>query len=286
MKKHAIACLTVLAGLWLLPWHGAAAFPPAPFHTVYGDVRDAYGNLVAAEGAVVILYQGSREIQRRSISAATGGNYNYQMRMRIDMFRAATSGYNSSALKSGSTYTLAVNIGGQQFQPIEVATPPTVGAPADRRRLNLTLGIDSDGDGIPDVWEESQLYHGGDTPGPDGWDLSKIDRDGDYDRDGMSNWNEYLAGTYATDRSSALRLEIKELSGGKARLEFYALYGRTYALESSTDAKTWQPLAFTTSDAADSSATAVTSLVATTSGLMSLHIPVTETSNFYRLSVR
>lgn len=198
-------------------------FPPAPHYTIYGDVRDQYGVLLPADGSSVILYQGSREVLRQPLVESPTAPFNYQIRMRIDMFRPSTTSYSSLALRAGAEYTLAVNIGGQLFSPIEMKTTPAVGSPAGRRRLDLTLGLDSDGDGIPDAWKESQLFHAGIQPGPDGWDLSLIDRDGDFDGDGISNWAEYIAGTYATDADSHLKLEIKEMIGSFAHLEFYAI---------------------------------------------------------------
>ncbi len=255
------------------------AFPPAPFYTVFGDVKDSYGQRLPAEGCSVILYQNGREVLRQSMTASGGG---YQLRMRIDMFRAATSAYSSAALKTGSDYSLSVSVNGLLYQPIEMKTTAKVGSAADRRRLDLTLGVDSDGDGLPDAWEESQLYEAGNLPGLDGWDLSLVDRNGDLDRDGVSNWNEYLAGTGAGDPQSRLSLEIKEITPSGARLEFYALYGRIYGLESSTDLQHWNTAEFTPAGA---SAT-TRAYQADTSGIIHLFTPQAGPKTYYRLSVR
>ena len=164
------------------------AFPPAPFHTIYGDVRDEQGVLIPATGAAVVMYQGGIQRMREALTAANGADFNYELRMRMDMNRNLTSTYSSLVVSTASTFTLVVDIGGVSYHPIEItASTPTVGAPADRVRLDLTLGVDSDGDGLPDAWEESQLYLAGLLPGVDGWDLSLIDRDGDFDNDGLSN---------------------------------------------------------------------------------------------------
>jgi hypothetical protein len=89
----------------------ASAFPPAPYYTVYGDVRDQYGRLLAAEGCSVVLYQDSREIFRQALGVSAGPDANYRLRMLIDIFRSATSAYSSSAVKSGSGYALSVSVG-------------------------------------------------------------------------------------------------------------------------------------------------------------------------------
>jgi hypothetical protein len=263
------------------------AFPPAPYYTVFGDVRDQYGVLIPAEGAAVIVYKGGNEIMRQSLVAAEGTDFNYQLRLRIDMLRASTTTYSSVALTSGTVYTLAVSIGSQLYYPIEMATAPVIGNASVRRRLNLTLGVDADGDGLPDAWEEAQLYHGGYLPGDDGWDLSLIDREGDFDRDGVSNWSEYLAGTYAMDSDSVLSLSIKEKLATSARLEFYAFYGKSYKLESTTDLKTWTAVPFSLGDpAAPDAAAAQSSLTSTVTAVISIYAEASAPSTYYRLIAR
>lgn len=263
------------------------AFPPAPFATIFGDVRDSQGNLLPANSATLVVSQNGREILRQPLSSPPGSRFNYQARLRIDMFRNGSAAYSSTALKTGTAYTIALSIGGQIFQPIEVSTtPPAVGAPADRRRLNLTLGIDSDNDGLPDAWEEAQLFHAGITPAPEGWDLSLISRLGDFDGDGLSNWMEYLAGTYATDAASHVRLEISSAADGHARFRFYALYGRTYGLESSTDNGTWIPVRFTGGTPAAPAGASTTTLTATASGPTEIFTAATTAHRFYRLTIR
>jgi hypothetical protein len=263
------------------------AFPPAPYYTVYGDVRDQYGILIPADGAAVVVYKSGKELMRQELVASAGTDFNYQLRLRIDMLRSTTTSYSSVALTSGTIYTLAVSIGSQLYYPIEMATSPVIGSASARRRLNLTLGVDSDGDGLPDAWEEAQLYHGGQTPGDNGWDLSLIDKNGDFDKDGVSNYTEYVAGTYATDRSSVLSLSIKEKLATSARLEFYAFYGKSYTLESTTDLKTWSSTPFSLTDpAAPDAAAAQSSLTSTVTEVISIYADASAQSTYYRLIAR
>lgn len=261
------------------------AFPPAPFYTIYGDVRNPYGELVPPEGAVVIVYRNGSELLRQTLTRTDHLDYNYQVRLRIDMMRAATGSYSSIALNPGATFSVAVNIGGQLHYPIGVSVPQGVGNPAERTRLDLVLGVDSDGDGLPDAWEEAQLYHAGYLPGPDGWDLSLIDRDGDLDGDGLSNWAEYIAGTYALDASSTLELEVREFFEGGVRLDFYALYGKIYTLEVSTDLDEWVPSPFALSEAGAQNATNAFYRSETT-GITSIYTMGNDDRVFYRLTVR
>jgi hypothetical protein len=279
--------IALLAGAFVASSPSLQAFPPAPFYTVYGDVRDQYGVLIPAEGAAVIVYKDGKELMRQSLLAAEGTDFNYQLRLRIDMLRSSTTSYSSVALTSGTVYTLAVGIGSQSYYPIEMATAPVIGSASARRRLNLTLGVDADGDGLPDAWEEAQLYHGGYLPGENGWDLSLIDKNGDFDGDGVSNGTEYIAGTYATDSDSVLILSIKEKLTTSARLEFYAFYGRSYTLESTTDLKTWTAVPFSLGDpAAPDAAASQSSLTSTVTDVISIYADASAPSTYYRLIAR
>lgn len=263
------------------------AFPPEPYSTVYGDVRDQFGLLLPSDGAAVVVYKDGKELMRQGLVSSEGTDYNYQLRLRIDMLRSSSTSYSSVALATGMAYTMAVSIGSQLYYPIEMATPPLVGSPSVRSRLNLTLGVDSDGDGLPDAWEEAQLYHGGQLAGEGGWDLSLIDQNGDFDNDGVNNRMEYIAGTYATDSVSVLSLSIKEKLATSARLEFYAIYGKRYTLESSTDLETWRAEPFILSDPAAANAPAAqSSLTSTVTGVMSIYAADAAHSTYYRLIVR
>ncbi len=274
----------ILAAVSLTVVH---AFPPAPYFTVYGDARDQYGILIPAGSASVVLYADNKETAREALTNTPGEDFNYQIRVRIDMQRENSTTYSSQALNTGKIFTMGIESGGKIFYPLEMATPPAIGSPSARRRLNLTLGVDSDGDGLPDAWEEAQLYHGGYLPGEDGWDLSLIDKNGDLDKDGVSNYTEYVAGTYATDSSSVLSLSIKEKLATSARLEFYAFYGRSYTLESTTDLKTWTAVPFSLTDpAAPNAAAAQSSLTSTVTAVISIYADASAQSTYYRLTAR
>ena len=282
-----IALLTpVMIGMgWALS--PVRALPPAPPYTIFGNVRDQYGVLLPSKGAFVVTYVGLKETQRQEVVDVPSANYNYQMRLRLDMTRPETVTYHPKALATGSVFNLAVVRGNRIYRPIEVASPTTVGAAADRRRLDLTLGVDLDGDGLPDAWEEAQLYQAGERPGVNGWELSKLDRDGDYDGDGTSNWNEYLAGTYALDATSILDLKLADKLSDSVRLEFYSFYGKQYTVEASTDLQTWAGVALSLTPPAEGAAVPTqSSLTATTTGVTSVYVGTTDTVAHYRLIAR
>ncbi len=275
----------IVAGL-TLPVLQARAFPPAPSYTLFGIVRDQVGNKITVAGAQIILLKDGKEVGRTPITSTAGLDKNYELSVRIDQNRAGTTLYTDRAVSSGGAFSLAVEMNGTRFYPIEVSGNLTAGKGAENVRLDLNLGEDTDGDGLPDIWEQWQLYQAGYSPDANGhWPINLITKDGDFDGDGQSNYNEYLAGTFAGDAAEVFKLEIKEKVAEKVRFEFYGITGKTYAIERSTDNKTWTPVSLSTGTAASTAAAAYT---ATGVGVVSAFVaPSTGTAKeFFRLSVR
>lgn len=261
----------------------AQAFPPAPYYTLYGMVRDQVGQTVTAEGAVIILLKNGAEIGRAPISSARL-EQNYELNIRIDQNRSGTGFYSEKAIAAIGTFSLVVEMNGLFFYPIEVSGTLTAGKGGERVRLDLNLGDDSDKDGLPDIWEQWQLYLAGLSPDEGGnWNISLIDRDGDFDKDGASNSLEYLAGTFAGDATSTFAMVIKQKLPDSVRFEFFGVTGKSYAIESSLDMKTWTRVPFSLG----APAAGYEAHRATESGIVSAFAtPRATTNEFYRLTVR
>jgi hypothetical protein len=89
---------------------------------------------------------------------------------------------------------------------------------------NLIVLTDTDGDGIPDVYETANF--------PTGSHTNAGNALLDPDADGMINLDEYLAGTDPTNAASVLRLEpLQFVPGSKAVLQFDAVANREYTID-------------------------------------------------------
>jgi hypothetical protein len=274
----------LLLSLCLVCSAALQAFPPAPYYTLYGMVRDQVGQTLTAEGAVVVLLKDGVEIGRTPITA-NRIDQSYELNVRMDQTRSGTALYSDKAVSVGGLFSLVVEMNGSAFYPIEVSGTLQAGSGGERTRLDLTLGSDSDGDGLPDVWEEWQLYQAGLYPAADGtWDLSQISASGDFDGDGQSDGFEYIAGTFAGDSTEVFGLEIKEKLVSHVRLEFYAITGKTYTIERSTDMVEWTRVNFATESAQN---TPAAGHVAAAVGQVPVFLtPASDAKEFYRLSVR
>ncbi len=95
----------------------------------------------------------------------------------------------------------------------------------------VSLVQDTDGDGMPDWWEET--FFGNPTGA-----LATSDDDGD----GQTNAAEFRAGTSPTNPAEFLRITSVE-GGPPFVVEFSTVLGKTYRVEYSDDLDGWFPLA-------------------------------------------
>ena len=224
----------MLAGVVLLPV-GGAAFPPAPHHTFFGMVRDELGRPLEGEKVEVLFETSSGRLVRTGVGLGIPG-INYRLRVPMDAGSTADL-YNPVAMRYAMPYKIRVKVGAKVYLPIEmVGDLGKMGQPGEETLLNLTLGEDTDGDGLPDAWERALLAQG--------QGLGDINPNDDTDGDGMSNLDEYISGNYAFDKEDGLRLDIVQKGESGAVLEFMGIQGRTYTVQGSPDLKEWNDVSF------------------------------------------
>jgi hypothetical protein len=202
-------------------------------------VRNQFGEPLNIFPADVFLETPSGIQLRAGVINNLEPGVNYRLEVPMDSGTSSdTNAYQPTALKPFFQYRLKVQIGQTIYLPIQMAGNfAQVGLPGQKTRVDLTLGVDSDGDGLPDAWEQALIAIFGGT-------LASIRPQDDTDGDGISNLNEYLAGTYAFDPNDGFRLAVTSLIAGVSDLEFLAIRGRTYSLQSSTNLLQWTGVNF------------------------------------------
>jgi len=92
---------------------------------------------------------------------------------------------------------------------------------------------DTDGDGLPDTWEQTN-----------GTNPNVADGNGDFDNDGVTNLREFQTGTKANDPSDPVRIRTTAVAPGGVTLQFWAGAGRSYTvMVADNDPKgTWRVL--------------------------------------------
>lgn len=220
---------------------GLDAYPPAPHHTIYGMVRDQWGTPLNIIGSEVFLETEGSDALRTTMTPGVLPGVNYQLEVPMDSGTSPDL-YTPTAMQPLLPFRLKVRIGGVTYLPIEMSGSfAQIGEPGGSTRIDLTLGEDSDGDGLPDAWEQELINALG-----GGLTQEDVLPGDDADGDGLSNLDEYRAGTYAFDPEDGFMLSLVANAPGVASLEFLAIQGRNYTIEASINLEEWTPVSFRT----------------------------------------
>jgi hypothetical protein len=218
------------------------AFPPAPPYQISGMVRDEYGSPISTLGATVLL-QATNGVQiSASIDPLLAPGINYHLTVPMD-FGTSGQAYKASALFPFTPCRLYVVADSTTNVPIQLASGLfTIGQPADSTNIDLTLGTDSVGDGIPDAWKNLVVsMFGGLVKFSDihPWTFPP--------NGGQSYGAQFLAGTFPWDKTDAFKLTILGSTGQTLHLQFSTILDHVYTLYTSSDLVNWTPINFTIS---------------------------------------
>jgi hypothetical protein len=176
-------------------------------------------------GPIILQHPASQSVAAaqtvRLNVAASGQNLRYQWR------------FNDQNILNATADSLVLT----NVQPVQSGGYSVVVFSADASTASqtalLTVGGDFDRDGMDDNWE---LAHGLNP-------FDATDASADADNDGVSNLQEYIAGTEPRDPSSYLTVDKIE-AGADTAVTFHAAAGRTYTIQytDSLSPANWQKL--------------------------------------------
>ncbi len=217
----------------------ALAFPPAPYHLIYGMVRDQYGTPLTVPQDQILLETQSGVTLPVNITPGMAAGINYEIKVPMDAGLTSDL-YQANALLYATPFQMYVVIGTTTNIPLQTLTNHmALGEPGQSTRVDLTLGVDSNGDGIPDAWEEAFLASLGlNIP------LSALNPNLDLAHDGRTLLQEFLLGDYPFDPNQQFQVSIVGMNGTAPIVDFPTMTGRSYILLGSPDNKNWEPLPF------------------------------------------
>jgi hypothetical protein len=217
--KTRIALLGVLLGAGL-----ASAGTLRPSLIVYGVIRDSYGIRLSADSATVSAFLGSNEVARTTIRPQpNGANYRFEVNVSDPLAAGANE------VTPGATVTIRVKMG--------AALQPTIGTNTFVAQgngavvnINLILGVDSDGDGLPDNWEWMVIANSGGMIS----NLSQVGPGKDLDGDGMPDDQEFFYGSFPFLPGDELRMSaLTRRDNGRLSFTFTPIPGVSYWVETS-----------------------------------------------------
>ena len=219
---------------------GVVAFPPAPHHLITGTVRDQFGNPIAVNSATITLTTLSSNTISGSVIPFLHPGINYQLTVPMDSGLTDTP-YKATALLPAMPFTMSVKMGGISYLPIEMKGKfSKLGQPGEQSQMDLTLGQDSDNNGLPDAWEQSLFAKLGLV-----WKAGSIDPNSMLPGSGLSYYQAYVAGAYNYAPTNGFTLNLVRMNGSAPHLAFTAVQGRSYSIKGGTKIGDWSDVSFT-----------------------------------------
>ena len=225
--------LRLAAGVILAQAAPVPAGVPEPMFVFYGEARDTFGWPFqnGATGATVVARQGTNDCARYTLQGPLYPGVNFVLPIYLQDANANVA-YSSKAVRPGSTVQILLLQGGVTQDLMGGTTGYVVGDPARSTKVTLTAGTDLDHDGLPDAWERELIAYLDD---PRYRTIEDINPNDDADGDGVSNADEFAAGTFAFLRDDYFAIDSCRATGGLFGLGFLSVPGKTYSVTESTN---------------------------------------------------
>lgn len=206
---------------------GVAVFPLPPF-TVYGKVLDWNGRALSSDNAATVVVRDTNGVVLARCDVKSGIYPGLTYRLAIPMASARMAGRG----QAGDPLTFDVYYDGQ-LHTASAGQVVRVGNPAESINCSLNLGTFSSGGGLSDEYKELlRPYY--DEAGRAS-ELEDISPDDDFDGDGFSNFEEFLAGTIPVLGDDYLRItSFTQLADGRMALCFLSAPARAYSVTQKT----------------------------------------------------
>ena len=224
--------------VFVLAAFAAMAGTPQPSEIVYGRVRDAFGFPYTDSGRIILSKNGV-ECARYDFGGILSQGLNY--RLTLDMDSGGTP-YSPHAVRPGDVLTISVQVGGV-VQPLIPTNRLVAGAPGSAVRLDLITGTDANGDGLPDEWEQQLVEQSGGRLQT----IQDVKPNDDFDGDGLSNLQEFYAGTFPFLTTDLLKInDFVRVSPSRIKLRFLTSQNVDYRVVAteSLSGDSWYPLRF------------------------------------------
>ena len=208
------------------PTHDPFPLPPFAFagrvvdyaHVAYDADQKVEIRVLDAEGRLIAKGQ-----------TFTSGKTSYNFAVDVPLSDPVARG----AVQPGAKVKIVfIDPDGVIYEGLVLEGDSVVGKPGEMKKLNVALGTDSDNDGVADEYVEALAYLM--------WKYGNADYDAeaDWDGDGASNRDEYIAGTNPYDPKD--RLSVRAMADEKGyenymKLTFLANQGRTYTIDTTDD---------------------------------------------------